>query len=106
MNARNLIQIVVLGLAVNAASALAQSGNAEAGEISGYFGTSVGGLGNHPALGGDFGRAFSKYCLALIDTNFTPLGTRTLRNYPGVVTSRSRLYDFNFSMHIRVPVNK
>jgi outer membrane protein with beta-barrel domain len=55
-------------------------------------------------VGSDFGRAFSRYTIALIDLSFAPIGSRTLLTYPGVVTTHSRLYDFNFSVHIRVPV--
>ena len=105
MKLPNRFGMAAIGLTVSMACAMAQPGDPEAGEISVYGGTSLG-VGNHPNVGSNFGRAFSRYCIALIDMNYTPMGTRTLHNYPGVVINRSRLYDFNFSMHIRVPVNK
>jgi opacity protein-like surface antigen len=105
MKGRDIIGLGILGLVVNSA-ALAQPGAPEEGEISAYGGIAAGSLGTHAAMGGNFGRAFSRYCIALIDTSYTPLGGRTLLTYPGVVTARSRLYDFNFSMHIRVPVQE
>jgi opacity protein-like surface antigen len=105
MKTNNAGAIGILALFVSAA-AFAQPGAAEDGEISAYGGMAAGSLGTHPAVGGSFGRAFSRYCIALIDTSYTPLGARTLLSYPGVVTDRSRLYDFNFSMHIRVPVQE
>jgi opacity protein-like surface antigen len=105
MKAYNTVGMGALALFVSTA-ALAQPGTPEDGEISAYGGMAAGSLGNHPAVGSSFGRAFSRYCIALIDTSYTPLGSRTLLSYPGVVTDRSRLYDFNFSMHIRVPVQE
>jgi opacity protein-like surface antigen len=103
---KSALQVAVLGLIVHTGFGFAQSGEAETGEISTYAGSTAGTLGGHATVGADFGRAFSKYALALIDMNFAPLGGRTLRTYPGVVTTRSRLYDFNFTMHIRIPVTK
>lgn len=106
MRVHHAIRIGVLGLFFATAAALAQPGATEDGEISAYGGMAAGSLGNQPTFGGNFGRAFSRYCIAQIDSSYTPLGARTLLSYPGVVTARSRLYDFNFSMHIRVPVGE
>ena len=74
------------------------------GEVSIYSGLAAGGLGAHPAVGGSAGRAFSPYCMALIDTSYAPLHAHTLHTYPGVVTAGSRLFDFNFTMHVRAPL--
>jgi opacity protein-like surface antigen len=106
VNVHSVIRIAMLGLIIHSARALAQSDAREAGEIGIYAGPTAGALGSHAAVGSNFGRAFSRYTIALFDLSFAPLGARTLLTYPGVVTTQSRLYDFNFTVHVRVPVHK
>jgi opacity protein-like surface antigen len=78
----------------------------DVGEVSTYTGVGFGSLGTRAWVGGTTGAAMSKYAIALIDTSFLPIGGATLAAYPGLVTSRSRLYDFNFTVHIQIPVNR
>jgi hypothetical protein len=89
---------------LGSAALLAQSGDADVGEVA-AFASGAFGIGSHPAVGGSTGTAFSRYAMALIETSFVPLGSRTVRVLPaGSVAQGSHLYDFNLSMHIRVPV--
>jgi opacity protein-like surface antigen len=84
----------------------AQSGESEVGEVA-AFGGGIAGLGAHPAVGGSTGLAFSRYAVGLIETSYSPLGSDALRKIPaGTLVDTSRLYDFNFSFHIRVPVRE
>ena len=75
------------------------------GEVS-AFGGGTFGLGTHPSVGGSTGLQFSKYGIALVETVFTPMGEDTLRKRTGEPASSSRLYDFNTSFHIQVPVRE
>ncbi len=104
MNPQRASRLAILGLILGSVAAWAQPDSAEAGEVSFFSGFAAGSLGIQPTVGGSTGRAFSRYAMALIDTSYTPLDVHTLRYYPGVVTAASRLYDFNFSFHIRIPV--
>jgi opacity protein-like surface antigen len=72
------------------------------GEVGAYGGAGFGGLGARAWVGAATGVQFSKYAVALIDTSFMPLGGATLVRYPAA-TDTSRLYDFNFTIHIQVP---
>jgi hypothetical protein len=81
-----------------------QAFTSDMGEFSGYVGPTFGGLGTHVNVGGSSGISFSKYAIALVDVSYMPLGHRTLRFFPGVTAATSNLYDFNFAIHIRVPV--
>ena len=73
------------------------------GEVNGYGGGGFGGLGAHGWVGGATGAQFSKYGLVFIDTSFLPLGDTTLLPET-FISAKSRLYDFNFSVHIQVPI--
>ncbi len=82
----------------------AQSGESDVGEVA-AFGGGIAGIGTHPAVGGSTGLAFSRYSIALIETSFSPLGKNSMHTMPaGTLVDASRLYDFNLSVHIRVPV--
>ena len=102
---RDAIRIVALGLVICSGAAMAQPGAFDAGEISVYGGV-LGGLGAHPVVGGSLGTAFSRYSMFLIDTSYAPLGVYTLRYHPGILTAHSGLYDFNLSLHLRLPVKE
>ena len=83
----------------------AQSGDVGTGEVS-AFGGGVFGLGTHPAVGGSSGISFSKYGIGLIEVAFSPIGENTLRHRTGPSPESSRLFDFNGSFHIRIPVRR
>jgi hypothetical protein len=83
----------------------AQAGDSEVGEVSAYAGGHFG-PGTHPTVGGSSGMAFAKYALGLIEVGFTPLGNDTLRHRTGVPVESSHLYDFNTSVHIRIPIRE
>jgi opacity protein-like surface antigen len=82
------------------ASLSGQSG-LDLGEVSAYGGAGFGPLGTHAWVGATTGVEFSRYALGLIDTSFLPLGSSTLVNRP--LVENSRLYDFNFAVHIQIP---
>jgi opacity protein-like surface antigen len=48
----------------------------------------------------------SKFVAAGVETSYIPLGSGTLRVYPGIRATQSRLFDFAFSLQIRVPVKR
>jgi hypothetical protein len=73
------------------------------GEVSSYTGWAMGPLGSHPVVGGTTG-IVTKYAVALLDTSFLPLGSRTIRHQTAA-TASSQLFDFNFTVQIQVPVN-
>ena len=75
------------------------------GEVSIYGGGAFGGVGNHPAFGAATGLGITKYAIGLIDSSFSPLGSRTLTRNPHT-TRRSQLYDFNFSVHVQIPLEQ
>jgi hypothetical protein len=73
------------------------------GEVGAYGGAGFGSFGPHGWVGATSGVEVSKYFVTLIDTSYMPLGSHTLPNYH-LVTSRSHLYDFNFTVQIQVPL--
>jgi opacity protein-like surface antigen len=75
------------------------------GEIGVYSGGTFSG-GAHPFVGGSAGLAYSKYAVGLIDFSYTHLDTDTLRHVAAHDVKGSNLYDCNFSVHIRYPVNE
>ncbi len=86
------------------ATVFAQPGSTGVGEVAGFGGGSFG-IGSQPVVGGSSGVAFSRYGMALIEASYQPLGHRTLQGWPDASAVRgSYLWDFNFSLHIRVPV--
>ncbi len=88
------------------AAMLAQSGDADMGEV-GFFGGGSFGLGTHPVIGGNSGMAFSRYGMGFIEASYMPAGKHTLRSQPDKESPQdSRLFDFNFSLHIRFPVRE
>lgn len=74
----------------------------DVGEVSGYGGVGFGPLGTHGWVGATSGVGFSKYAIGLIDSSFLPLGSSALVNRPPV--RNSRLYDFNFTVQVQVPI--
>jgi hypothetical protein len=81
-----------------------QSGDNDTGEASVFGGGSFG-LGTHPVVGGDSGFAFSRYAMFLFGGSFTPMGNDILWQRPDIKSPQDgNLYDFNTSIHIRVPV--
>lgn len=76
----------------------------DTGELSAYTGVGWGGLGRHPWVGGSTGISPSKYAVALIDVSFLPLDTETLVHLQAP-TTKSRLYDFNFTVHLQIPTH-
>jgi hypothetical protein len=86
-----------------AAIACAQSGEGTLGEVSMYSGLMTGAMGSPPVFGGTTGLV-TKYAVGLVDTSFMPLGSRTLVYQPAPAAS-SQLFDFNFTVHIQIPVN-
>jgi hypothetical protein len=83
----------------------AQVRDTDFGEVA-AFGGGVFGLGTHGAVGASSGVAFSKYGIGLIEAAFSPLGDQTVRHRTGAQPQSSKLFDFNFSAHIRVPVKR
>lgn len=106
-SARWAIVVAVAGLNVSPAVLLAQSGETDVGEISGYTGVTFGRVGAHATVGASSGLSLSRYCIGLMDVSYMPLDSSILPRYQGQVNVRnSRLYDFNLSAHIRVPLRE
>ena len=83
----------------------AQAGSPDTGELA-VFGGGTFGMGSHPAVGGSAGKAFSRYAMMVIDAAYQPLGQNALQSSISPSTVRdSHLWDFDFNIHIRVPVN-
>jgi hypothetical protein len=95
--------MLVLGL-LTAPLAQAQSDEKDIGELSVYSGGAFGD-GTHAFVGGGAGYAFARYGIGLFNVSFSPLGNDTLRHLPGLDSKGSHLYDFNYSIHIRYPIN-
>lgn len=98
--------IASVGLIASSTGLFAQPGAIDAGEFTAYTGVAFGQISTHATVGGSSGISFSRYGSALVETSYVPLGNGTLRIYPGITTARSALYDFNFAVHIRVPVKE
>jgi hypothetical protein len=97
--------ILAFSLCVFAPAALlAQPIDSEKGEVSAFGGGSFG-LGVHPVVGGGTGLAFSKYGIGLIEASYMPTGRDTLRRNV-VSPQNSQVFDFNSSIHIRIPVRE
>lgn len=77
----------------------------EPGEVSVYSGTTVN-TGAHPFVGATAGLDYGKYAIGLFDVAFTYLGSDTLRHAVASDVKSSHLYDFNYSTHIRYPINE
>jgi opacity protein-like surface antigen len=106
-SARRVIAIAVAGLNVSPAVLFAQYGETDVGEISGYTGVTFGGVGAHSTVGASSGLSLSRYCIGLVDVSYMPLGSDILPRYQSQANIRhSRLYDFNLSGHIRVPLRE
>jgi hypothetical protein len=83
----------------------AQTFEGDEGEVT-AFGGGAFAIGTHPVVGGSTGTAFSKYAMGLIEVAFSPMGQDTLRHRIGPRPETSRLFDFNGSFHIQIPVRK
>ena len=76
----------------------------DSGEVAAFSGGTFG-IGSHPSFGGSAGANISRYALGLFEASYTPLGSYTIQPWPPRSTvARSHLTDFNFSVHIRIPV--
>jgi hypothetical protein len=71
------------------------------GEVTMSGGGTFGLGGAHPAVGASSGTPFSPHAIGLLEAAFTPLGDETLRRRTGARAERSRLFDFNFSVHVQ-----
>lgn len=96
---------MVIGLLIFSSALFAQTDESfqETGEVSAYTGVGFGGLGRHPWVGGATGISPTKYAVALIDVSFMPLNSETLVHNL-LDTTTSRLYDFNFTVHVQIPI--
>lgn len=100
----NLLAIVFCALAP--AVLIAQPGEYDIGEVAAFGGGSFG-TGAHPVVGASTGIAFARNAIGLFETAFTPMGQDTLRRPPSMAGQQdSRLYDFNLSLHVRIPVRE
>src|SRR5262249_8258921 len=99
--------IIVVMCTLAPAAMLAQPGETDTGEVA-LFGGGRFGVGTDPVGGGSTGLAFSRYGMGLIEASFMPMGERTLRSRApySVPVQNSRLFDFNFSLHVRIPVKQ
>jgi opacity protein-like surface antigen len=82
----------------------AQKGESDVGEASVYAGPAFGVTGASIAVAGSLATVVNRYLVVAMESGYTPMGHRTLRYYPGVVSRRSGLYDFNLAAQIRVPL--
>jgi hypothetical protein len=99
------ILMIACWMAVSPALMPAQFYDGE-GEVTAFGGGTFGLGGAHPAIGASSGTSFSPYAIGLIEAAFTPLGDETLRRRTGARAENSRLFDFNFSVHIQAPVRR
>ena len=88
-----------------AALAFGQSGETDIGEVGAYAGTVLG-IGSHPAGGVTFITALSRYTMFGAELGFASLGEDGYRTPLASVINRSRLYDFNGHVHVRIPVRR
>ena len=97
--------LVAAGWVFVPATGCAQPGDLTGtGEFTGFVAGSFG-MGTHPAAGGSAGTDFSRYGMALVEVAYQPLGTRTIQPWPAASTvNRSYLLDFNFCVHVRIPI--
>ena len=100
---RRILAVAVCALASGAL--FGQSAETETGELT-AFGGGIFGLGSHPVVGGSSGFSFLRYGLVLLEAAYMPMGQATLRHRKPTdpPTQDSSLYDFNLSVHIRMPV--
>lgn len=94
-------------LLLSPAMALAQSGEKDVGELAGFGGGGFGLGSSHGVVGGSSGIAFARNGIALLEAAYMPLGSNVLHPRTDYLSpSNSRLYDFNLSIHIRIPVRE
>ena len=98
--------IASVGLVASSSGLLAQPGAIDAGEFSASTGVAFGQIATHATVTGSSGISFSRFGSVLVETSYVPLGNGTLRIYPETTTARSALYDFDFAVHIRIPVKE
>jgi len=88
------------------AMAWCQAGDPELAEAS-AFGGFVSGIGTHGFVGAGAGMAIGKYFQGVGEVSFAPIGSNTIRDHPATQTvQQSRVYDFNFSLHVQFPIGK
>lgn len=103
---RNILWIGCFGLLAGLLSAAAQPNDQGSGEFSAYTGAVIGDIDRTATIGAGAGVPIARLVTAFIETSYIPLGHETLRVYPGLTVADSRLYDFSFAIHIKVPVKR
>lgn len=103
---KSRVLIAVVVMAFTPMITFGQSDVTENGEVAGYAGGAFA-LGTHPVVGGTVGAGFARYAMGIIDISYAPFGQHTLRSRPAnEIVQHSGLYDFNFSLHIRIPATR
>jgi hypothetical protein len=73
--------------------------------VSAWGGGQLGPSGGiHPLVGAGTGYFFSRYGGYFLESSFAPLGGHALRTQAGTGIDQSRLYDFAFTGHVRIPI--
>jgi Outer membrane protein beta-barrel domain len=101
-----VIRITVTAMALATCLLHAQERGDGGGEFSAMGGVAAGGLGTRPVLAGSAGLGFSRYVMGLLETSVIPMDNRTLIPTGAVQVKGSDLFDFNFALHVRVPIQK
>jgi opacity protein-like surface antigen len=84
----------------------AQEGNGDSGEFTAFTGVAYGGIHTHVAVGGSAGASLSRYTSVLLEASVIPMGSATLLPPGPVQVTGSDLFDFNFALHVRIPVKR
>jgi opacity protein-like surface antigen len=103
---RTVLRIALAGAVAGPARLPAQWAAKDAGEVSVFTGGAFGAAGTRPTVGGSTGVSASRYAIALVETSYIPLGGDLLAHHPAGPVSGSKLFDFNFAVHVRVPVKR
>jgi Outer membrane protein beta-barrel domain len=101
-----MVRITMMALAVATCLLHAQERGEGGGEFSALGGVSAGGFGTRPVVAGSAGLGFSRYLMGLLETSVIPLNNRTLIPTGAVQVKGSDLFDFNFALHVRIPIQK
>lgn len=104
MATRTVLALALGFAAAGGSLAFGQSDATDVGEVASFGGGSFGN-GSHPVVGGSAGVSLSRYGLALVEAAYMPMGKDTLRRQTNIRDVQdSRLFDFNLSFHVRIPV--
>jgi Outer membrane protein beta-barrel domain len=101
-----LAGITMTALALCACPLNAQERGDGGGEFAAMGGVTAGGLGTRPVLAGSVGLGFSRYIMGLVETTVIPLNDQTLIPTGVAQVKGSVLFDFNFALHVRIPIRK